>query len=90
MQGHPPLEHFSFVSGVTAATAFTLLLRALVPLMGQLVNDGHGVHVMVTLSKMASPSEVVQLAQQMVPEVRGGRGWTVLFLLGQRMGGFFF
>jgi hypothetical protein len=63
--------------GVTATTAFGLLLRALAPLMGALVNDVHGVHCMVKLTALAAPAEILVLAQQMVPEV-GDAGILIL------------
>ena len=76
LQGQPPLESFGSVSGVTAASAFGLLLRTLAALSHQLIDDPRGVHCLVRLTALAAPEEVLVLGQQMLQEVRhGGRLW---------------
>lgn len=70
-------ECFSYVSRVTASTAFGKLLRALVPLTTQLVSDSHGVHVMLKLADLGEPEELLVLGWHMVSEVWGELVWAV-------------
>ncbi|GAB4821810.1 hypothetical protein N2152v2_008856 [Parachlorella kessleri] len=67
-QGQAPLESFSSVTGVTAASAFGLLLRALAALSHQLTDDPRGVHCLVRLAALAAPDEILVLGQQMLEE----------------------